>query len=241
MESQTALDSETRTSSIPKYDAASSQAAPTAAWPDAAQVTLSPCQRRVKRTLDLLLASLLLLAALPALAAIALAIRIEGPGPILFRQPRVGLHGRVFEIYKFRTMDPAASDRLGVRSTRPRDPRLTRVGRRIRCWSLDELPQLVNVLRGEMALVGPRPHALGTRVDGLALADAVPGYHARHRVKPGMTGLAQVRGRRGTARTAADLRRRLSDDLWYARNWSPGLDLAILARTLRVLRGRRAY
>jgi lipopolysaccharide/colanic/teichoic acid biosynthesis glycosyltransferase len=202
---------------------------------------LSIRQRALKRSVDLLLGGLLVLAALPAIAAIALAVRLEGPGPVLFRQPRVGLHGRVFEVYKVRTMHSHACDRLGLRSTDPNDPRLTRVGRWLRGWSLDELPQLVNVLRGEMSLVGPRPHALGTRVDGLPLAEAVSGYAARHRTKPGMTGWAQVRGQRGTTRTLAELHRRLEHDLWYARNWSLSLDLAILARTPRTLLAGRAY
>ncbi len=196
---------------------------------------------RIKYALDRPLALLLLLAALPVLLAAALAIRLEGPGPVLFRQPRYGRHRRVITVYKLRTMHAAASDPLARRLATAGDSRVTRVGRLLRRSSLDELPQLWNVVRGEMSLVGPRPHALGARAGELLYPDAVSRYPNRYRVKPGLTGLAQVTGRRGATPTARELTGRVARDLWYIDNWSFFLDLKILLRTPLAMVDRNSY
>jgi lipopolysaccharide/colanic/teichoic acid biosynthesis glycosyltransferase len=198
--------------------------------------------RAIKRLQDVVFAALLLLMfGLPMLIA-ALLIRRESSGPALFRQRRVGLGGANFTIWKLRTMrvQPAPDDALC--QARAGDPRVTRVGTWLRCLSLDELPQLVNVLRGEMSLVGPRPHAPGTCAGGRPFEQISPRYAARHRVRPGMTGLAQVRGWRGETETEDKLLRRIDSDLEYIETWSLWLDLVILARTLAVvLRMRNAH
>ncbi|MBK1696389.1 hypothetical protein CKO21_03925 [Rhodovibrio salinarum] len=188
---------------------------------------------RVKRVTDLLLASTLLIVALPVLLLAGLAIRLETPGPALFIQTRVGMHGRRFRVLKLRTLyrhGRGRSARGG--QVRPGDPRVTRVGRVLRRTCLDELPQLVNVLRGEMSLVGPRPHALG---HDLHFARLVPGYADRRRVRPGLTGWAQVNGCCGAVEEVAQLYRRTRHDLRYVASRSLALDLAILARTAGVV------
>lgn len=196
----------------------------------------------IKRGLDLVVAVLgLVLLALPMLLT-ALAIRLETPGPVLFRQPRVGRGGRPFVMWKFRTMrDHTVPDGM-VRQARRGDPRVTRVGGWLRCRSLDELPQLVNVLRGEMSLVGPRPHAPGTCAGGRPFEQVSLRYPLRHSVRPGMTGLAQIRGWRGETETEEKLLRRVDSDLEYIETWTLWLDLVILLRTIRVvLSGHNAY
>lgn len=196
----------------------------------------------VKRCEDVLLASMILVLLTLPMALIALAIRIEGPGPVLFRQRREGLHGRMFVILKFRTMRHDLADPSAAMQTARGDARVTAAGRLLRRTSLDELPQLINVLRGDMALVGPRPHAPGMRADGLAPEHAVPRYAARHGVRPGLTGLAQVRGQRGAAETRALLAARVASDLEYIETWSLLGDLRILLRTaLAVLRTTNAW
>jgi len=198
--------------------------------------------RAVKRATDLLLAPLLLVLAAPILAAAAIAIRLESPGPVIFRQRREGADGAPFTVFKFRTMRHDHADPDGANQTVRRDPRVTRVGAFLRRSNIDELPQLLNVLRGEMSLVGPRPHALKTRAAGLPFEDAVATYRARLRVKPGITGWAQVNGWRGETDTLDKIQRRVEHDLWYISNWSLGLDMAILLRTLTaMLRGRNTY
>ena len=187
--------------------------------------------RLFKRLVDLCLAlTVLLLFAVPVLC-IMLAIRLDSPGPALFRQPRVGLHGRVFTLLKFRTMRAHAGPPGMLRQATRHDPRVTRTGGWLRRWSLDELPQLINVLRGEMSMVGPRPHASGTRAGGRLFEEVTHSYTTRHCVKPGMTGLAQVRGWRGETDTEEKLLRRIECDLEYIATWSARLDLAILWRT----------
>jgi lipopolysaccharide/colanic/teichoic acid biosynthesis glycosyltransferase len=180
----------------------------------------------IKRSADLFLALLALaLFALPMLA-IALAIRFDSPGPALFRQPRIGLSGRPFELLKFRTMrhhTPCCGD---CAQARRYDPRVTRVGHWLRCSSFDELPQLFNVLRGEMSVVGPRPHTPGTRAGGRLFEEVAPHYGERHQVRPGMTGLAQIRGWRGETDTEDKLLRRVDSDLEYIAGWSLALDLS---------------
>jgi exopolysaccharide biosynthesis polyprenyl glycosylphosphotransferase len=170
----------------------------------------------------------------PVLALIALAIRREDRGPVFYRQRRMGLDGRPFEILKFRSMVAGAEDESGPTWASPEDPRRTRVGRFLRRWSLDELPQLVNVLRGEMSLVGPRPE----RPEFVReFKETFPQYMLRHRVRAGMTGWAQVHGWRG----ATSLTKRIEYDLYYIENWTLSLDVKILWLTLRHGLARNAY
>ena len=177
---------------------------------------------------DRALALLLLLLFAPVMAAIALAIRLEGRGPILFRQQRLGFNSERFTVFKFRTMATSAGEDPAVVPARRGDPRVTAVGAFLRRTSLDELPQLLNVLRGDMSLVGPRPHAV---VHDQQYARQIDGFLSRHRVKPGMTGWAQVNGLRGEIDGADKMRRRLEHDLFYIENWSVMFDLRILILT----------
>lgn len=193
---------------------------------------------RAKRALDLLLAVLALVFLAPFLGLVALAIWVDDQGPILFRQQRTGLYGRAFRIYKFRTMT-VAEDGAHVRQAVRGDQRITRVGAVLRALSLDELPQLLNVVRGEMSLVGPRPHALA---HDEAWKRQVTGYLERFRTRPGLTGYAQVEGYRGEVRTRDDIRRRIEADNFYIENWSMRLELQILLRTIPLLfHDPRAY
>jgi putative colanic acid biosynthesis UDP-glucose lipid carrier transferase len=184
----------------------------------------------LKLVMDKTGAALLLLLASPLLIAITLAILLETGGPILFRQSRAGWCGRHFTVYKFRSMRhlPGLSVR---RQTSRGDPRCTRIGSFLRRSSLDELPQLWNVIRGDMSLVGPRPHADFLHAPERAEAGGLEAYVQRQRVKPGLTGWAQVHGYRGAADTPEKLRRRVELDLYYIEHWSIWLDLRILART----------
>jgi lipopolysaccharide/colanic/teichoic acid biosynthesis glycosyltransferase len=195
----------------------------------------------MKRLLDISLASVLLLVfAVPLLIA-ALLIRLESSGPALFRQRRVGLDGISFTIWKLRTMRAQSAPGDTLCQVQRGDLRVTRIGAWLRCHSLDELPQLVNVVRGEMSLVGPRPHAPGTCAGGRPFEQISPLYMARHHMRPGMTGLAQVRGWRGETETEDKLLRRVDSDLEYIATWSLWLDLVILARTLAMVRMCNAY
>ena len=198
--------------------------------------------RLLKRLVDVVFAlTALILFAVPVLF-LALAVRLTSPGPVLFRQQRIGLSGRKFTAFKFRTMYSHSADTVTLRQATRHDPRVTGVGRWMRRYSVDELPQLINVLRGEMSVVGPRPHAPGTRAGGNLFEDVTRCYGARHFVKPGMTGLAQVRGWRGETDTEEKLLHRIDCDFEYIAHWSPGLDLAIIWRTARsVLRAGNAY
>jgi exopolysaccharide biosynthesis polyprenyl glycosylphosphotransferase len=197
---------------------------------------------RAKRIEDILLATLALVAFSLPMLLIALAIRLDSRGPILFRQARTGRHNRSFEMLKFRTMHHELQDLEAAQQTTRDDQRVTRLGALLRRTSLDELPQLFNVLRGDMALVGPRPHAPGTRAAGRLFHEVVPHYAARHRVRPGLTGLAQVRGLRGETDTEEKLERRVESDLEYIERWSVALDLVIVLRTaIAVLRMKNAY
>ncbi|OAB56436.1 hypothetical protein AY599_21365 [Leptolyngbya valderiana BDU 20041] len=182
----------------------------------------------VKAVEDRVLGSLLLLVATLPMLLIALAIRLDSPGPVLFRQQRAGFGRAPFTMLKFRSMQVDCDPAGHVPQARRNDPRVTRVGRFLRRTSLDELPQLINVLRGDMSLVGPRPHAL--EHDSL-YAGLIGAYLARQRVKPGMTGWAQIHGLRGETDTSDKMRRRVTMDLYYIDNWSLGLDLKILALT----------
>ena len=183
-----------------------------------------------KRLFDVTAASLLLAAAAVPMLLCALLIRTSSPGPILFRQLRTGAHGHQFEVLKFRTMthDP---DRPFSQASR-HDPRVTGIGHLLRRSSLDEMPQLINVIRGDMSLVGPRPHAPETKVEGMSFENALQLYQIRHRVKPGITGLAQIRGLRGATPVLKNLEQRLASDLEYIQSWSVWLDLSILVQTI---------
>jgi lipopolysaccharide/colanic/teichoic acid biosynthesis glycosyltransferase len=197
--------------------------------------------RMLKRSLDIVLIVLAMPIALIAMAAVAVAIRLDSPGPILFVQQRVGLGNRLFNLYKFRSMYVDQLDGAGLRSTGRTDRRITRVGRFIRRTSLDELPQLFNVLSGAMSIVGPRPHALGSRAEDQYFWDIDIGYWHRHAVKPGLTGLAQVRGFRGATEKAVDLKNRLQADLEYLSGWTIWRDVRIIFATFRVLVHRNAF
>jgi len=192
-----------------------------------------------KRAEDLVLGTVLLVLTLPVMVAIAVAIRLDTAGPALFRQTRRGLNNRPFGILKFRTMLFVPDPELTVLQARRFDPRVTRVGRVLRRTSLDELPQLFNVLKGEMSLVGPRPHALAHDARYAAL---IAGYAERHRVPPGITGWAQVNGHRGETDTLAKMQRRVEHDLAYIAHRSLRFDLKILLLTVRTIwRDRNAY
>lgn len=206
-----------------------------------AAAPLGIVDRFLKRALDLTLTILVLPFVLPLMALVAIAIRIDSRGPILFAQERVGLGNRWFRMYKFRSMYVDRLDLDGRRSTGRDDERITRVGRFIRATSLDELPQLFNVLSGAMSIVGPRPHALGSRAGDRLFWDIDPTYWQRHAVKPGLTGLAQVRGYRGATEKREDLTNRLDADLEYLAGWTLWRDIKIIAATFRVLIHRNAF
>jgi lipopolysaccharide/colanic/teichoic acid biosynthesis glycosyltransferase len=192
--------------------------------------------------MDVAIAMLALTVLALPLLAVALLIRLDSPGPSLFRQRRIGRNGRAFVLLKFRTMRHRATDTAGIRQATRDDPRVTRIGGWLRRSSLDELPQLLNVLAGDMSLVGPRPHAPGTRAGHRLFEDVTQRYAARHLVRPGMTGLAQIRGWRGETDTEEKLLHRLECDLEYITTWSLSLDFAILWRTaFSLLRMRNAY
>ena len=191
---------------------------------------------------DRVLATFMLVALLPLLAIIAVAIKLDSRGPVLFKQRRYGFNDNLIQVVKFRTMHTDMVDADAERLTTKGDDRVTRVGRLLRATSLDELPQLLNVLAGDMSLVGPRPHALAAKAGGKPYEQAVQHYASRHRVKPGITGWAQVNGWRGETDTVEKLRKRVEHDLYYIDNWSIWLDLLIIARTAAVPFGdRNAY
>jgi exopolysaccharide biosynthesis polyprenyl glycosylphosphotransferase len=191
-----------------------------------------PGRSHAKRIFDIVVAGSVLLFFAPLLAAIAVAIKFTSPGPILFRQYRYGYRNHRFRIYKFRTMYTHLSDRTGVRQTISDDPRVTAVGRLLRHTSLDELPQLINVLKGDMSLVGPRPHVPGMLAASMPYEHLVPYYFQRHVVRPGVTGLAQVSGYRGSTVDSRAAIGRISCDLEYIETWSLWLDVRILMRTV---------
>jgi Undecaprenyl-phosphate glucose phosphotransferase len=191
---------------------------------------------------DKIVAIGLLVVLSPILLAAALAIRLDSPGPIFFRQKRLGFNNNLIEVLKFRTMRHDETDENADRQVTRTDPRVTRVGRLLRRTSIDELPQLINVLKGEMSVVGPRPHALGTKAGGRLFQDVVEAYAHRHKIKPGITGWAQVNGWRGETDTEEKLKKRVECDLYYIENWSLVFDLLILLRTVGVvLSSKEAY
>jgi exopolysaccharide biosynthesis polyprenyl glycosylphosphotransferase len=197
--------------------------------------------RAVKRIFDVVASSAALVLLSPLLIIVAMAIRIESRGPILFRQQRIGRDNTLFMMLKFRSMYTDRCDADASVLTARSDSRVTRVGKFIRENSIDELPQLINVLRGDMSMVGPRPHALSAKAAEQLYWDIDERYRHRHAVKPGVTGLAQIRGFRGATVLATDLTNRVSADLEYLREWSMRKDLWILFRTIFVLRHDNAF
>jgi Undecaprenyl-phosphate glucose phosphotransferase len=186
----------------------------------------------MKWLFDRIVGGLALLAALPVMALVALAIKLDSPGPVLFRQKRFGFNNERIDVYKFRSMYHDQADPLASRVVTRKDPRVTRVGRFIRKTSLDELPQLFNVLfSGNLSLVGPRPHAVQGKLQSRLFDEAVDGYFARHRVKPGITGWAQINGWRGEIDNEEKIQKRVEFDLYYIENWSVLFDLYILVKT----------
>jgi Undecaprenyl-phosphate glucose phosphotransferase len=185
-----------------------------------------------KWLVDHLVGGLLLVLALPVMALVAIAIRLDSRGPVLFKQKRYGFNNEMIEVYKFRSMYTDKSDAAAAKLVTRGDPRVTRVGRIIRKTSLDELPQLFNVVvKGNLSLVGPRPHAVQAKAADQLYNDVVDGYFARHRVKPGITGWAQISGWRGETDTREKIQRRVEHDLFYIENWSVLFDLYIVAMT----------
>jgi Undecaprenyl-phosphate glucose phosphotransferase len=181
--------------------------------------------------------------ATPVMLLVALAIKLDSPGPVFFKQRRHGFNNDVIEVYKFRSLYADMTDHSVQKSVTKDDPRVTRVGRFIRKTSIDELPQLINVvLKGDLSLVGPRPHAVSQKVENRQFDEAVDGYFARHRVKPGITGWAQINGWRGELDSADKIKSRVEHDLYYIENWSLLFDCYILARTpLALLKSENAY
>jgi Undecaprenyl-phosphate glucose phosphotransferase len=195
------------------------------------RAALSPTEQAVKRAVDIVVSLVALICVSPILLAAAIAIRLESPGPVLFRQTRHGFNGRPFAIYKLRSMT-VMEDGDVVPQAQKRDKRITRIGRWLRRLSIDELPQLINVLIGDMSIVGPRPHA---SAHDRYFTSAVENYAFRHHVKSGITGWAQVCGARGETDTLDKVRRRVELDLWYINNWSIWLDFSIMLRTVFVV------
>ena len=202
---------------------------------------LSLSSRIKKRLVDILISGLALLLLAPLLIVVAIAIRLDSPGPVLFRQLRVGYGNRPFRIFKFRSLRHEATDSDGKRSVSAGDSRVTRVGAFIRRTSIDELPQLFNVLLGDMSLVGPRPHALGSRAGEKLFWEIDPNYWQRHALKPGITGLAQIRGFRGETQEQEDLTQRLNSDIEYLEGWTLWRDFRIMIGTIRVLMHHKAF
>jgi putative colanic acid biosynthesis UDP-glucose lipid carrier transferase len=185
----------------------------------------------VKRTSDVILAMLILVLISPLLLAIGIGVKLSSPGPAIFRQKRNGLDGSEITVYKFRSMRSMDNGPVVAQATKD-DPRITRFGAFLRKTSLDELPQFFNVLQGRMSIVGPRPHAVAHNE---LYRELISAYMVRHKVKPGITGWAQVNGLRGETETVDKMKARVEYDLEYLRNWSLGLDLQIIVRTIRVL------
>ncbi|MBV9261181.1 MAG: undecaprenyl-phosphate glucose phosphotransferase [Pseudolabrys sp.] len=197
----------------------------------------------MKWLFDKTVGSLALLAALPLMAVIAIAIKLDSRGPVMFRQKRYGFNNDMIEVFKFRSMRVDQADATASKLVTKDDGRVTRVGRFIRKASLDELPQLFNVVfKGNLSLVGPRPHAVNAKAEERRYDEAVDGYFARHRVKPGMTGWAQINGWRGETDTHEKIQKRVEHDLYYIENWSVLFDLAIVLKTpFALLKTENAY
>jgi Undecaprenyl-phosphate glucose phosphotransferase len=205
---------------------------------DIQRAPLNVLERFVKRAMDTVIAFFALVLLLPVLALTAVAIKLDGPGPVIFRQYRKGFNGRQFVMFKFRTMRVQENDGY-IKQAARNDPRVTAIGKLLRASSIDELPQLLNVLMGDMSLIGPRPHALA---HDNQFEKIVSDYAYRHHVKPGITGWAQCNGSRGATPSVEHVSERVALDLWYINNWSLWLDIRILVKTFfEVLRKRNAY
>jgi Undecaprenyl-phosphate glucose phosphotransferase len=189
-------------------------------------------KRVAKDIEDRVIGSLILLMIAPLMCVIALAIKLDSPGPVLFRQKRLGYNNKIIEVLKFRTMHHAMSDANASQLTQRNDPRVTRLGAFLRRTSLDELPQFLNVIKGDMSIVGPRPHALQAKAGTVVYHEAVENYASRHRMKPGITGWAQINGWRGETDTVDKLVHRVDHDLFYVDNWTVFMDLKIIVRTI---------
>jgi putative colanic acid biosynthesis UDP-glucose lipid carrier transferase len=192
----------------------------------------------IKSLEDFILSAIILVMIAPVLIAVAIAVKLDSPGPVFFRQKRMGWNGKIFRIWKFRSMHVHQPESGVVQQAQKNDPRITRVGAFIRRTSLDELPQVFNVLAGEMSLVGPRPHAIQHDEE---YSRRIADYFARHNIKPGITGLAQVRGYRGETKDIEQMIQRVESDIEYINNWSLGLDISILLRTTTAFTGKNAY
>jgi Undecaprenyl-phosphate glucose phosphotransferase len=197
-----------------------------------ADIPLSGWSPIIKRLEDIILSSIALIAVSPLMLVTAILIRLESPGPVLFKQKRYGYNNKLIEVYKFRSMWQSMTDAHAEQQTTKNDKRVTRVGRVIRRLSIDELPQLFNVLLGNMSIVGPRPHACATKAAGVLFEDAVAEYTSRHRVKPGITGWAQINKYRGETDTLEKIEKRVEYDLEYIEAWSVWLDLYIIFMTV---------
>jgi polysaccharide biosynthesis protein PslA len=222
--------------------------APTGVGPDrgtpsviVASGPLTLVDRMVKRGFDLSLALAAIVVLAPVLILAAVAVKLDSPGPVLFKQRRIGRGNRLFYVLKFRSMRVENCDNDGHRSTARDDDRITRVGHIIRKLSIDELPQLFNVVQGNMSVVGPRPHATGSRAADKLFWEVDKRYWHRHAIKPGLTGLAQVRGYRGATVHESDLQDRLQSDLEYLQGWSIWRDIKIMMLTMRVIFHHNAY
>jgi polysaccharide biosynthesis protein PslA len=202
---------------------------------------LTLVDRMIKRGFDLVLATAAIVVLAPVLVITAIAVKLDSPGPVLFKQRRIGRGNQLFYVLKFRSMRVEKCDSDGNRSTARDDDRITRVGHIIRKMSIDELPQLFNALRGDMSIVGPRPHAMGSRAAHKLFWEVDKRYWHRHAIKPGLTGLAQVRGYRGATVFESDLQDRLQSDLEYLQGWSIWRDIKIMLLTIRVIFHDKAY
>ncbi len=187
----------------------------------------------VKRAMDLVLALGALIFFAPFLLAVAVAVKLSTRGSVLFTQDRVGLGGKLFKTYKFRTMHADLSDPTGRQQTTRNDARISSVGKALRRFSIDELPQLLNVVRGEMSIVGPRPHVPGMLAAGIPYEELVPYYNMRYLMKPGLSGWAQANGYRGPTESALPAKARINHDIAYIQNFSPALDVWIILMTLK--------
>ena len=195
-----------------------------------------------KWVFDMVVAASALIVLSPVMIATAIAVKLDSKGPVFFKQKRHGFNNELIEVYKFRSMRTDMADAAATKLVTKDDPRVTRVGKFIRKTSIDELPQLFNVLRGELSIVGPRPHALQAKADNLLYYEAVDGYFARHKVKPGITGWAQIHGWRGETDTVEKILQRVQHDLYYIEKWSILLDVYILFMTpIRLLNSENAY
>jgi exopolysaccharide biosynthesis polyprenyl glycosylphosphotransferase len=197
----------------------------------------------MKWLFDKIVGGTILLLASPLMLLTAIAIKLDSRGPVFFKQKRYGFNNELIEVYKFRSMYVDQCDATAIKLVQRGDTRVTRVGRFIRKTSLDELPQLINVVfKGNLSLVGPRPHAVHAKAENRLYDEAVDGYFARHRVKPGITGWAQISGWRGETDTQEKIQRRVEHDLYYIENWSVLFDLFILAKTpLALARTENAF